>query len=247
MINGNIFLGLPIDYGDLCKIYPPTVKEVLGLENFGLYRATLTMSQEEIEDAYIDPNEIIPNYNEFIPTPFQYLLVTYHQEDDSMKQIILDSFEFFLKEPVIIVPELELIIIGKTEEELDPDVDLIKPRLITKDNFFEFQNKIRESMGIDAVEPPDPDEDPRVRRVKAKGRQRDKLKAKRQSQNFGNLLTAICCMGTGLNPLNIGEISYASVGYLIDTYQGKEAYDIDIRCLLAGADSKKVKPKYWIK
>ena len=26
-----------------------------------------------------------------------------------------------------------------------------------------------------------------------------------------------------------------------------EEYDIDIRALLAGADSKKVKPKYWIK
>jgi hypothetical protein len=29
--------------------------------------------------------------------------------------------------------------------------------------------------------------------------------------------------------------------------QQKEAYDIDIRSLLAGADSKKVKPKYWIR
>jgi hypothetical protein len=30
-------------------------------------------------------------------------------------------------------------------------------------------------------------------------------------------------------------------------YQQNEEYDIDIRSLLAGADSKKVKPKYWIK
>jgi hypothetical protein len=42
-------------------------------------------------------------------------------------------------------------------------------------------------------------------------------------------------------------MSYASVGELIRVMQNKEKYDIDIRSLLAGADSKKVKPKYWIR
>ena len=54
-------------------------------------------------------------------------------------------------------------------------------------------------------------------------------------------------MGIGLTPLNIGEISYACIQWLIAMYQQNEEYDIDIRSLLAGADSKKVKPKYWIK
>jgi hypothetical protein len=34
---------------------------------------------------------------------------------------------------------------------------------------------------------------------------------------------------------------------LTSMYQGKEKYELDIDSLLAGADSKKVKPKYWIK
>ena len=59
-------------------------------------------------------------------------------------------------------------------------------------------------------------------------------------------LVAICCMGIGLNPLNIGEISYASVGWLTNTYQRQERYDIDIRSLIGGADRKKVHPEYWI-
>ena len=54
-------------------------------------------------------------------------------------------------------------------------------------------------------------------------------------------------MGIGLTPLNIGEMSYACVQWLIAIEQQRESYDIDIRALLAGADSKKVKPKYWIK
>ena len=53
-------------------------------------------------------------------------------------------------------------------------------------------------------------------------------------------------MQIGLNPLNIGEISYASLGPLIQMYQRKEKYDIDIRSILAGADAKKIKPEYWI-
>lgn len=54
-------------------------------------------------------------------------------------------------------------------------------------------------------------------------------------------------MGIGITPLNIGELSYASIGVIMNMMQDKEKYDIDIRSLLAGASSKKVKPKYWIR
>lgn len=53
-------------------------------------------------------------------------------------------------------------------------------------------------------------------------------------------------MGIGITPLNIGELSYAALMKLLERYQFKEKYDIDIKSLLAGADSSKVKPKYWI-
>ena len=54
-------------------------------------------------------------------------------------------------------------------------------------------------------------------------------------------------MGIGITPLNIGELSYASIGVIMNMMQDKEKYDIDIRSLLARASSKKVKPKYWIR
>ena len=34
---------------------------------------------------------------------------------------------------------------------------------------------------------------------------------------------------------------------ILNQYQTKEKYEIDIDSLLAGADSKKIKPKYWIR
>ena len=84
--------------------------------------------------------------------------------------------------------------------------------------------------------------------MKAKARYRDYIKAKKGlGIDFGTLLASICCMNMGLNPLNIGEISYASVKVLVDTYQEKEKYETEVRSLQAGADPKKIKPKYWIR
>ena len=54
-------------------------------------------------------------------------------------------------------------------------------------------------------------------------------------------------MDFGLNPLNIGEISYASIGTLIRYYQEKDKYHTDVSSLLAGADSKNVHPEYWVR
>ena len=242
MIDERVFLGYPIDFKDICQIYPPTVNDVCGNKDFLIYQSLFTMTQEELEDAYVDSAGATN-----VPTPFQYLLMNYYQ-DETMREKIEDGFMKFVHEPVTIVPEIEMLLIGKSEDELDPDVDLENPRLLTEENFFDFQNAIRMVMGERAAEPPDPDEDPRVKRIKAKARYRERLKAKRQKgPQFGTLLAAICCMGIGLSPLNIGEMSYACVHWLISMEQQREEYDIDIRALLAGADSKKVKPKYWIK
>jgi hypothetical protein len=110
-------------------------------------------------------------------------------------------------------------------------------------------------MGDKLVKPPepiDPEEDPMIAEIKRRARERDRIKAKRASKgkdgiSLSTCLTAICCMGIGITPLNIGEMSYAAVGPIMKIMQDKEKYDIDIRSLLAGADSKKVKPKYWIR
>ena len=81
--------------------------------------------------------------------------------------------------------------------------------------------------------------------MKAKARLRDRVKAKQKGISLATTLVAICCMNLGLNPLNIGEISYASVFALMNMMQQKEKYEIDVQSMLAGA--KDVKLKYWIR
>jgi len=246
MINEKILLGFPVDFKDICQIYPPKVNDVCGDKDFPFWQALFTMTQEDLNDAYSKEDVNL------IPTPYQYLMMTCYQEDGA-KERVIKGFEKFIHEPVAIVPEIEMLLIGKYEEDIDPDTDLDSPRLITADNYFDFQNQIRLSMGDKEVEPPevpDPDEDPRITRWKRKVREHDKIVNKKKAKDgpkFGTLLAAICCMGIGITPLNIGEMSYACVNWLIAMEQQKEEYDINIRALLAGADSKKVKPKYWIR
>jgi hypothetical protein len=66
--------------------------------------------------------------------------------------------------------------------------------------------------------PIDPNEDPRIRKIKERARERDRIKARQANKkgiSLDTILVAICCMGIGITPLNIGEMSYGAVGALM--------------------------------
>ena len=242
MVNISAFLKLPVEFHGKCLIYPPSVNEVVGNKDALFYARLLSTSQEEIEDMYREKG-----IEEKPMTPLEHLLGSAYRSP-KMAEKIKKAFYFFLREPVQFLYEEKAIVVGDIKETLKITNDIGKLRIIREDEFFEFQNTIRAMMGEKEIEPPDPDEDPRVKRIKAKARYRDKIKAKKgMGLKLSSALISICCMGLGLNPLNIGEISYASIPALIRYYQEKDKYKTDVQSLLAGADSKKVKPKYWIR
>ena len=246
MINEKFFLGLPQEFHNKCKIYSPTIKEIIVNDNFTKFKAILTISQEEIEDDFVK-NNIESNE---IPTPFEYLLATsYHNKN--FERLAYAAFQFFIKEPVTFIYDQKKILIGNLLDiipKLKDVKDLKKLKYITEDEYFDFQNQIRLSLGENAIEPPNPDEDPRIKRIKAKARYRDKIKAKKNlGINLGTTLASICCMGIGITPLNIGDLNYVMLHNLMSYYQEKEKYELDMNALMSGADSKKIKPKYWIR
>ena len=242
------FLCLPQKFKNICTIYPITVNQVLREETKQLVNL-LTISQEEIEDFLIDKkdkdgNPIKP------PDPFVYIMGNSQYNKDFEKKVI-ESFRMYIHEPVSLQYQAGCIVVGDLQKEflkVSSIENIMKElRIINQDNFFEFQNAIRRSMGDKELEPPNPNENPRIKEMKAKARYRDRIKAKKGlGITFEETLISICCMGIGLNPLNIGEISYAASKKLVEKYQQKEKYDIDIRSLLAGADSKKIKVQYWM-
>ena len=242
MINSYAFLALPIRKKSY-SVYPPTLNDSLNNPNFTQWEGLFTTSQEELEDSIHEHN---PSYDGPIPTPWLFLLGSAY-EDKEFENTIREAFRFFLHEEITILYENQVIVLGDLEEELTKVSSAEELRVIDEEEFFNLQNTVRISLGIAPVEKPNPDESPRIKRMKAKARLRDRVKAKKgMGLSLGDSLVSICCMGIGLTPLNIGEISYAALGKIIDRYQKKEAYETDIQSILAGADAKKIHPKYWI-
>lgn len=242
MINSYAFLALPIRKKNY-SVYPPTLNDSLNNPNFTQWEGLFTTSQEELEDSIHEHN---PSYDGPIPTPWLFLLGSAY-EDKEFENTMREAFRFFLHEEITILYENQVIVLGDLEEELTKVSSAEELRVIDEEEFFNLQNTVRISLGIAPVEKPNPDESPRIKRMKAKARLRDRVKAKKgMGLSLGDSLVSICCMGIGLTPLNIGEISYAALGKIIDRYQKKEAYETDIQSILAGADAKKIHPKYWI-
>lgn len=238
MTNINFLYGYPVEFKHLCMVYPPKVHDTFK-KNFFLYSQILTLSQEEIEDEYVEKDLDISN----LLTPFEYLLNTAYN-DTTLRQFIKDAFYLFTHEEVTFLYEQKQIIIGDIKDVKSVD----ELRILREEDYFDFQNLVREAIGKKKIESPNPNEDPRVKAIKAKARYRDKIKAKKgQGISLQTTLSSICCMGIGITPLNIGELSYAIIPVLVETYQAKEKYNLDTDCLLAGADAKKIKPKYWIR
>ena len=241
MIDAAVFIHEPLCYKDF-KIYPPTVREVITNQNFNQYLRIMTFSQEEIEDEFTEKKVEIKK----MPTPFEFLLANCCQSDQ-VKDIAKGAFKFFMHVDVEFLYDLKAVLVGGFEDLKNAEKveDLV---LIEEEDFFNIQNLIRRAVGEKEIEKPDLDEDPRVKKIKAKARYRDKIKAKQNNGiSLSTCLVAICCMGIGITPLTIGEMSYAAVPTIMEMYQEKEKYHLDIDSLLAGADSKKIKPKYWIR
>ena len=244
MINEQVFINAPLNFEKGVKIYPPTVKEVITQSYFPIFRKLLMSSQEDIED---DIEEKVKNKElkiDKIPTPLEFLFSSIAQ-DKRIEMLAKEGFKFFTNEEVTFLIEQKIVIIGNLEKKLKTINNIDELPILNETNFLKFQNLLRQSIGEKIQEPSDPNENPRIKQMKAKARLRDKIKAKKNGIPLSVILVSICCMGLGITPLNIGEISYASVSAIMETYQAKEKYEVDIKSMLAGA--KDVKLKYWIR
>lgn len=246
-MNELFFLGEPKEFKPGIKIYPPTVKEVITTEDYGRYVRLLTYSQEEIEDEFLEAKKPLKSY----PSPFEFMLGNSYNNKD-YERLCKEAFYFFLRQEVIFLYGEKIIVIGNVKEVLENAKSVEDFIILKEEDFFEFQNLIRLSIGKSPVDLPITNEDPRIAEIKRKARYREKLKAKqaaksREGITLFTMLVSICCMGVGITPLNIGEMSYVALQSILKKYQEKEKYQLDIESLLAGADSKKVKPKYWIR
>jgi hypothetical protein len=141
MLNVAVFIGEPLLFKNRLKIFPPKVREVVTNPLYNTFLHILTISQEDIRDEL--KNKL--QKGEKAPTPLEFLLNNcFH--DEGFKTITEKAFEFIVHEPVHFLYENKKLVIGEIYDDLviEKTEDLT---IITEDNFFDFQNAIREVCG----------------------------------------------------------------------------------------------------
>ena len=240
MLDERLVFGMPIEFQDVCLIYPPTNKDIitLGYDNFWKLVGVLIVSYEDLYDV---ARERARNNNtqidlKSIPMPWNNL---WHGIDNNPKDaiVIKNALFLFTKQKVLFLKEKREIVVGPIEEH----------RVINESNFFDFQNAIRTSIGVKKVDPPNLKMHPKLREMKAKQRERDRVKAKQNASktSFTSVLLSCCCMNIGITVENILEKTYVLTSLLYKIGCKKEKYMVDILSILHGADAKKVKLEPW--
>ena len=162
------FIGAPLNFKNKLNIYPPSVREVITNPQFGNYHSILCTTEEDIRDQLKKDGKELTEY----PTPFEYLLLNcYHYSEVAF--IVSKAFEFFCHANITFSFQTKQIVIYNNDDEEIARLD--------EDEYFDFQNMIRQSIGDRKLSPPEPinpNEDPRIRRIKERARERDRIKAK---------------------------------------------------------------------
>ena len=164
MIDCHFVINEPANFQNICKVYSPTIRQVITEENFLVYRKLLTVSQEEIEDEYMEKEMELSN----VLTPLEYLLNSSFN-NKQVETLSIKAFEFFIHEPVSFIYEEKKILVGDLKKILESAQSLDDLRFLTSENFFDFQNLIRNSVGEDSIDPPNPNEHPKIKKNEGKG------------------------------------------------------------------------------
>lgn len=234
IIKEQAYCGLPSKLPNVCKIYPGMMKEMLKMgsdiysQRLGLLLLTSSQIDKILTDKGITDEKIKSLH------PLEYLLKS-AQMDDTFLLELEKAFSTFIKEEVLLLPRMNAVLIGSKVEK----------RLITKDNFEDFQAILRIQNHKKVPTPPPENESAFEKKMRLAAEMRDEVKRKQEQkngevQNLTTLLEIAEVFG-----INYMEKSIYAFYRLIERYQKQEKWNQDIQMLCAGADSNKIKIKYW--
>lgn len=224
----------------LCTVYPITLRQIatVGAKNFYSYLNIFTLNKEDVDEYFASQTmEEKPDL-----TPFQFLLVM-TQVDPQYLQTVQEAFKLFLHETkIVFLRQNEAIVLGEREEN----------RIIT-DESFEVIKQIVEAANIldtqSADARMDNPSDAKAAQIIKKLKEGRKMREKAKNSSdlsFSDLVASLAAGGNGLNILNVWDLPYYAFNDQFKRMQMKEEYENTYKSLLAGADPKKVKIRYWI-
>ena len=87
MCDGRVLFGYPLEFSDICFIYPPTYDDIVrkGYDKYIELVNLLTISQEDLDDTFNEGNDA---FDIIAPDPFEYLIVKASLDEKYEKDVI---------------------------------------------------------------------------------------------------------------------------------------------------------------
>lgn len=219
---------------DICRVYPGMMDDMLemGSDEYSKRLNLLLLTTPDIEKLITEKGSDPDKFEDL--HPLVYLLRSAVTSDTFLLELET-AFSTFIKEDILLLPKINAVLVGPMTEK----------RLITKENFEDFQTILRLQNRKEVPEPPPENETPQQKKMRLLREKRDAVKRKQQqkqggTQDLADLLEIAEVFGIDYKNKSI----YAFYG-LIQRHQLREKWTQDIQMLCAGADSKKIKAKYW--
>ena len=233
-VQNQAFLGKPSKFQDICLIYPLFVPEIveMGINQYYEYLGLLLIDDNEIRKIF-EKKGI--DYSKDKITPLEFLLSNAEVNDKFFLDLQL-AFSTFIKEEILLLPKINSILIGDAKQK----------RLITKENFSDFQDILRIQNRRKIEEAPPEDESPAQKKMRllrekvAETKRKQAQKKGEDGQSFLDTLEIAEVFG-----IDIQKCTLFSLYRLVPRHQAREKWDQDIQMLCAGADPQKIKTKYW--
>ena len=225
---------LPSKLQNVCEVYPLPLIEILkmGITTYNGRLGLLLLTEVEIAQTIKEKTSQDVPLEEI--DPLKYLIQS--ADNNDMFFLELESaFSTFIKEEILILPKINSILVGSPEEK----------RLITSENFRDFQDILRIQNNKEIKTPPPENETPGQRKMRLLREKVAAVKKKQAQQNGGKQSLLDLLEIADVFGIDTNKCSLFSFYHLIQRYQLKEKWDQDIQMLCAGADSKKIKTKYW--
>lgn len=228
------YVGAPSLLPNICEVYPLTIFEIvkMGTDVYNSRLGLLLLTEIDIAKIIKEKTGQEPEIEKI--QPLSYLLQNAANSDMFLIEL-QQCFSTFIKEDILLLPKINAVLVGNMESK----------KLITDKNFRDFQDILRIQNRKKIKEPPPENESAVARKFRLKAEARDEAK-RRQQQKKGtgqSLVDSLEIAETfGIDYKN--KTIYAFYG-LVQRHQAREKWNQDIQMLCAGADSSKLKTKYW--
>ncbi len=238
--------GTPVFLKDICAVYPSKLGEIVdtGYDKFNNYLQTILIEKplsSEIENKEL--REIIKKL-----TDYEFFLMM-TSLDPEFNISAKAAFRFFTHENAVFSLEPAQIIIGPLQEKhiINEEDFLLLRRIIKKMFFLEVD-------GDEIVI--NPDDNARTKQLKLQmienRKKVAKAKAKKKSGGdskieFSDLVGSVALAVSGLNMINIWDLTYYSFQDQLKRMGWHEKYYNNMQAALAGAKMKNKQLEYWMK